>query len=173
MFAKFHTARLQVEAWSDRLNDKAGRQRLADELVTVLTPDVLRHLPAPLQISDTPQAIDHWMTARAAESDVFTVRNLATSDLLGLVILAEFPEPEAITTVHLGYLFAAHAWGKGYATELLNGLVQTYLDQGTPVQLLGGVERDNVASARVLQKAGFEKVAALPEGTTDMFRRVF
>lgn len=170
--AGFKTERMQINTWAECLNDAHQRQKLIAELAAVLTPPVLRHLPEPLQLSDGQQAIDDWISARAAESDVMTIRDQANSDLLGLLILAEFSDPDAVTTVHLGYLFAETAWGKGCATELLSGLIDWYRARARPVQLLGGVELGNAASARVLQKNGFEKAADLSGATTDMFRLV-
>lgn len=169
--AQFDTARLKVNAWADDLNG-AARQKLIDELGDILTPAVLQHLPEPLQISNTPAAIDAWIDDRVAESDVLAVREISSSELAGLIILATFEEPEQVPVVHLGYFLGETYWGKGLATELLRGLVGWYADQGEPAQLLGGVERDNIASAKVLQKAGFERVEDLSTHAIDMFRCV-
>ena len=169
---KYQTERMLVQNWAKHLNNLQQHRTLVDELKSILSPAVLRHLPEPLQLADGQDAIDDWIAARAAESDVLTIRDLATSELLGLLILAEFPEPNAPTTVHLGYLFSESAWGKGYATELLSGLIDWLRGKDQSVQLLGGVEKENVASARVLQKNGFEKAEELSIGSTDMFRLV-
>lgn len=114
-------------------------------------------------------AIDGWITARAAESEVMMARDQATDSLLGLLILAEFTEFEVLTTVHLGYLSSENAWGNGYATELISGLIKWYKDESQSVQLLGCVETNNVASAKVLQKNGFKLAEELSNETTDMF----
>lgn len=166
---QFDTARLKVNAWADDLNG-AARQKLIEELGGILTPEVLQHLPEPLQISNTPEAIDAWIDDRVAESDVLAVREISSSTLVGLIILATFKEQ--VLVVHLGYLLGETYWGKGLATELLRGLVGWYAKQGEPAELLGGVERDNIASAKVLQKVGFERAEELSIGTTDMFRCV-
>lgn len=166
---RFETARMVVQNWEEILCDEAQRSVLITNLKGVLTPTVLQHLPEPLQISDTQTAINDWITERVRESDVQLVRDRVDDRLLGLLILAEFTELEAPTTVHLGYLFSESAWGKGYATELIAGLVTWYKDEGRSVQLLGGVETDNIPSAKVLQKNGFELVEELSNLTTEMF----
>lgn len=165
----FQTNRLHVQHWAECTNNSQCRQELIVELGPILTPAVLRHLPEPLQISGDPDPIDVWITERAAESDVMAIRDKTTSTILGLLILAEITEPNAPTTIHLGYLFAETAWGKGYATELLSGLINWYKGADRSVQLVGGVERDNIASAKVLQKNGFVKIKELSDATNEMF----
>lgn len=161
--------RLRVQNWSEKVSNGEQRRQLIDELKDVLTPAVLQHLPEPLQIHDSGSAIKDWIEERAAESEVLTVRDRADDNLLGLLILAEFLEPETLKTVHLGYLFCEHAWGQGYATELISGLITWYRADCQSVQLYGGVETGNPASARVLVKNGFELDEGLSNSTTEMF----
>ena len=168
----FTTERLCVMRWTDCLADKDQFQKLVEELAPVLTPSVLRHLPVSLQISDGPDTIASWARAREAESNVLTIRNKETSALLGLVFLAEDHGAKGGLAIHLGYLLAEYAWNKGYATEVLLGLVEWLGEQSRAVVLLGGVEKDNAASARVLVKAGFEISPELSGGETDMFKRL-
>lgn len=166
---QFATARMVIQCWNETLDDDDQRRALVDDLKGVLTPAVLQHLPKSLQISDGQTAMDDWIAERALESDVNLVRDCTNDRVLGLLILAEFTESEVSTRVHLGYLFSENAWGKGYATELISGLVTWYKNEGQSVQLLGGVETDNVASARALQKNGFELVEELSNTTTQIF----
>jgi ribosomal-protein-alanine N-acetyltransferase len=57
--------------------------------------------------------------------------------------------------------------GKGYASELLVGLVLHVPKTG--LRLLGGVGRENPASAQVLRKTGFHVVQELSDTETEMF----
>ena len=173
MSSGFDTARLQVRNWRGSLDDGLRQQQLCEEFLPVLTADVLQHLPPPLQLSGQPDEIAKWVQDRAAESNVFTIRTNDRNALVGLLILAEFPaDDHGPSSLHLGFLFAQNAWGQGYASELVEGLVQWADNRGTPTQLLGGVEKSNPASARVLQKCGFEKVADMSGEETDMFGRL-
>ncbi|SDF28312.1 GNAT family N-acetyltransferase [Limimaricola pyoseonensis] len=166
----FETERLRVRDWTPDIADPARRQALQAALEELLTERVLRHLPPPLRLSDGAEEIGPWIEARAAESDVGLVLERDTDRLVGLLILA-FMTGEAETAVcHLGYLFAETAWGRGYATELVTGLAAT-LDREHPVMLAGGVGRDNPASARVLQKAGFTKDPELSDAETEIYLR--
>lgn len=167
---EFETERLNVRPWASQLADPRRRDALGVELQIVLSPAVFRHLPEPVKLKVGHQTIEDWIAARDAESTVLIIRSRGKSELLGLLLLAEFSEQDEPVDVHLGYLFAEPAWGNGYATELLSGLVDHYKGLGQPVRLLGGVGHNNAASARALQKAGFTKDEELSDDLTDLFR---
>lgn len=88
--------------------------------------------------------------------------------MIGLVILASDTDPSEPQTIHIGYLLAKSAWGKGLASELVSGLVAEVKHHG-PIKLVGGVDRSNPASARVLQKAGFALAPTQLETGTDTY----
>ncbi len=147
----FETGRLDVRNWDTAISEAGCRAALADELRAILTKPVLAHLPPALQ--DARADIDGWITARAAESDVFLVRG-ADKTLIGLLILARMGAGEPI---HIGYLLAEAAWGHGYATELVQGLVHALATQAQ-LDLYAGVDAANLASTRVLEKVGFSRI---------------
>jgi ribosomal-protein-alanine N-acetyltransferase len=72
--------------------------------------------------------------------------------------------------VHLGYLLAEEAWGKGYGTEIVSGLAKAY-ERQSPILLVAGVDIGNPASARVLEKAGFQRSEARSTPDVDMYVR--
>lgn len=64
--------------------------------------------------------------------------------------------------VQLGYVFGSLHWGKGYATEAANAVVQLLLT--LPVHKIGSfVDVDNKASIRVLEKCGFRVEAVVKD----------
>ncbi len=166
----FETKRLRVQAWSASSLPSIGTLEFREEYSPLLTPTVLKHLPEALQLSDSENAIERWLEERVAESDLLTVRD-SKGILIGLLILAQLPEQETLATVHVGYLFSEAAWGRGYATELIAGLIDWYRDTRTSVLIIGGVEKGNAASARVLQKNGFERMKDYSDPETDMFSK--
>lgn len=151
---RYTTGRLRVQDWSDSLTEPKRRAALLGEL------SVLQNLPPPLQLRRDAGALEAWVRDRAAESTVLTLRNRDSGDLLGLLILACFASDQAAATLQLGYLLGETAWGKGYASELLQGLVDHLRRGAEPLQLRAGVAVDNPASARELQKAGFTALPA-------------
>ncbi|MCF4098994.1 GNAT family N-acetyltransferase [Maritalea mediterranea] len=167
----FSTQRLHVAPWP-ATRGTYGRQQLVTELRSILTANVLKFLPEPLQFQDSQSTIEDWIDARNAESDVLSVRTLEDKALVGLLILAQFESPDISLEVHLGYLFGETAWGKGYATELITGLVAWFRAQGTPAHLWGGVETANPASAKVLRKAGLQSDPTHSNDETEMFKLV-
>lgn len=60
----------------------------------------------------------------------------------------------------LGYVLAREAWGQGYGTEMAKSVVSWALAQKEIQRVWATCDCDNLASARVLEKAGlkFEKV---------------
>ena len=163
---QFSTQRLSVSHWKDHLAEPHLRRKLADDLAALLTPAVLKNLPPPMQLRD--RDISAWIEARHAESDILLVRQSSDNKLIGLMVLAVDLDGDAPPSVHIGYLIAEIAWGNGYASELLKGL-QTAVLSGPAMRLVAGVGRDNPASARVLQKAGFKLWTERCSATTEMY----
>lgn len=84
----------------------------------------------------------------------------AAGEIIGIIGLFRPPA--------CGYLFDEPYWGKGYATEAVEGFVRAYWDtfpQGAPGLdpadrniLLAYVYEGNLPSAKVLKKAGFREI---------------
>ncbi|MGP6089413.1 GNAT family N-acetyltransferase [Antarctobacter jejuensis] len=147
----FSTKRLRVTPWETSLDDPAARATLENRLARMLTPSVLEHLPPDFGPDDEPQAMARWISVRRDRAKVSLVKQ--GHDLIGLLFLFR-TEGTAPGDLHLGYLLAEEAWGKGYATELLQGLI-AHLRPKAPMTLCAGVAHGNPASSRVLLKAGF------------------
>jgi ribosomal-protein-alanine N-acetyltransferase len=58
--------------------------------------------------------------------------------------------------IEVGYWFARSAWGKGFASELVNASL-AYTRECGVARVSAFARPKNVASCRVLEKAGFEK----------------
>lgn len=161
LFQQFETERLSVAHWADTIAVPVARQNLATQLPDLLTSDVIAHLPPFFDL--TVQNIDQWIDARDAESDIYLILEAGTDTIIGLMFLT-LPFNNDI---HLGYLLGQAAWGQGYASELLAGLMLHVPKTG--FRLLGGVGSENPASAHVLQKTGFQLLAELSDTKTEMF----
>lgn len=174
--AEFRTTRLVIRHWADDLADAKDRDWVERGVSALLTPNVLTSLPPSLQRSDRPAAVSDWIEARDEESDVYLIKIRApepdSGRLVGLMILVDLSEGGIPAQMHLGYLLSEQDWGQGYATEMLLGLVDI-LKELAPVSVMAGVDRDNPASARVLEEAGFSRDLALSSDETDMYGRVF
>ena len=57
----------------------------------------------------------------------------------------------------IGYAYRRDVWGRGYATEAARALVAFGFEQLGMHRIFSYVDVDNVASARVLEKAGMQR----------------
>ncbi|GIH17086.1 GNAT family N-acetyltransferase [Rugosimonospora africana] len=73
-----------------------------------------------------------------------------------------FGPPDASGTVVVGYGLVRAARGSGYASEALRGLVEFAFARDVR-RIVADTERDNVASQRVLEKAGFSRTHSTDE----------
>ena len=67
-------------------------------------------------------------------------------------------------TAEVGYRVAEHVAGRGVATKALRTLCRLAADQHGLRTLKAGTSHENVASQRVLEKAGFESVGLTEVG---------
>lgn len=65
----------------------------------------------------------------------------------------------------LGLTLARKEWGKGFITEATRAVVEWLLQQPTVFRVWAYCDCDNLASARVLEKLGFEKEGLLRRWT--------
>jgi RimJ/RimL family protein N-acetyltransferase len=72
--------------------------------------------------------------------------------------------------IEVGYFFARHAWGRGFATELTRLCIDVARQQRSWSMVRGFVHPKNLASRRVLLKAGFQEERYLPEIERILYR---
>ena len=156
----FETKRLLVKIWHSFSPGEWPQQDLVWLVVDVLTEAVTRTLPEPWQGRYTPERARRWMEERDREGSTLLVVDKATRQAVGLLILLKTVSPDESegAEIRLGYLLSSPNWGKGYASELVHGLVGWARKQPGLSSLAGGVGHDNVASRRVLEKNGFQPV---------------
>ncbi len=121
--------------------------------------EVTRYLswPRHTSVEDTRQFIafsDREWECRPAGP--YLVESKESGLLLGSTGLA-FESSQRAST---GYVLAKDAWGKGYATEALRTVVEIGRAAGL-VRLYAICHSENAASARVLEKCGFQREGLL------------
>lgn len=158
------TPRLSLQDWISHL-EAPERTALERGIAKVLTPAVLAPLPAAARRLD--RGVAGWIDRQAELAQGLVIRLRDTSQIAGLVLLYR----DGSGTVHLGYLLGEPFWGRGIATEAIKALIP-HLQREAPLRLHAGVARDNPASARVLEKAGFTPAPDDPDSTTLHFVRV-
>lgn len=154
----FETPRLLAKEWHSLGPDDCNATDLRSVVCTILTDRVTAPLLPAWHGHYTLERAAGWIEARDREGTTFLVVSKAEREPVGLVLSFESAreDPPGLE-VRLGYLVAESAWGNGFATEMVRGFVDWCRSRDVS-SVTGGVERNNVASARVLEKNGFVRV---------------
>lgn len=81
--------------------------------------------------------------------------------VIGFIGTPTLPESESHQKVlrEIGFMLHPHVWGKGYASEALQGLIKAIFENNKSLtHLMATVDEGNEASNRVIEKSGFRKV---------------
>ena len=148
----YQTSRLSVvEVFSG-----APENEVLVSITELLTPTVVESLPPYFRNINSISDAQGWFNKMVSESRLFMVRHKGTNTTIGMVFLWIGNDGDA----HIGYLLGALYWGKGYATELLKGLIEFIRHESKIKRLIAGVATNNVVSSRLLHKLGFVKSAS-------------
>ena len=127
------------------------------------------------EVAELTARIPHPYPAGSAERFIFAAREGNTSGRdLTLVMTPIKDKREPIGAVSLetrgfdrlslGYALAPEAWGKGYASEAVEAMVDAAFTLTAILAIQANVFVSNIASRRVLEKAGLKLVGTGPEG---------
>jgi len=161
---RFTTPRLTISSWWDLVCCNDSKLTLAQTVLDILTPKVTASLPESWQDINHIEDALIWMNDRANESCFLVVQESLNDHVIGFVFLHELAQELPQKTImsdkvkselHLGYLLAEDYWGKGFASELIAGLVESAKASGEIKSFIGGVNIDNMASIMVMEKNGF------------------
>ena len=165
----FSTERLVVNEWHSFTGEEWTRSDLTVVVQEVLSDSVTQSLPPEWQGSYSTARASQWIEQRDEEGVTLLVVNKESAKPIGLVILFE---SDTTGELRLGYMLAESAWGKGYASELIGGFVDWCKNHAIQ-SVVGGVERNNIASRRVLEKNGFIEVTEAGGSDEQLFRIAF
>ncbi|WP_052262165.1 GNAT family N-acetyltransferase [Pseudoalteromonas luteoviolacea] len=136
----------------------------AQQITHLLTPAVTAFLPEQWHSPPLDAHAVQWLNDKLEEADVFIAMSKETA-------LKDRPQPIGLTlvhrsgdTAHIGYLIAEQAWGQGFGSELLSGLM-TYLAHSTSIKtVFAGVDPHNKSSVRALEKCQFHLDTTAKDG---------
>ena len=97
-----------------------------------------------------PDGLTAWPT--------WAVRRLADGAYIGRV---DAEVDTDLVALNVGYYFFPAYWGEGFATEAVAAVTQHFIRMGVH-RMVATVTSGNAASARVLQKAGYQFTRVLP-----------
>jgi RimJ/RimL family protein N-acetyltransferase len=138
-----------------RLVAERLHERHLDDLVALhLDPEVSRYLGG-TRSAETTKA---YLAANLAHWDRHGFGLWAWRTLDGVFVGRAGIRPLAVEgapEIEVAYALTRNAWGRGYASEMTQALVEHALERLALPSLVGVVMIEHVASRRVLEKAGF------------------
>src|SRR3989441_8941785 len=129
-------------------------------------PDVTRYMGGPRDGEKVRQTLEDELRTHSGDRLGFCpVVEKASGRVIGDCGLTK-KDVDGRDEVELVYVFAADAWGQGYATEAACALRDYALGHLRVPRLIALIDPENTASARVAEKAGlqFEKAVVRPGG---------
>ena len=127
------------------------REMVEDDLVYRYDPTYLYER----QFGDVREAIENMYGEifQNKESLILGIRRTGEGELLGLAEFYDYRDD--LHKISIGYRLARRNWGQGLATETVR-LMVSYLYGKTDIEIIcASTMTQNVASERVLEKAGF------------------
>ena len=124
------------------------KERLVSLIGDFMVSKTLSNVPYPYTLNDA----DEWL--KIVDNEEFNLNIFLNDDLIGGIGLT----PAEDDFYELGYWLGVEYWGQGYATESVMELLN-YAKSNTPCEKFkANVFKENVASAKVLEKNGFKRV---------------
>ena len=121
-------------------------------------PAVMRFLNGGRPVPEPGWPDGDFLTPRGTEPEVLAAHARATGHFVGWFALFDDGVVGGLRTAELGYRLRRAAWGQGYATEGVQALVAQALSQLGFDRVRAQTMAANLASRRVLEKAGFRHV---------------
>ncbi|WP_163832733.1 GNAT family N-acetyltransferase [Spartinivicinus ruber] len=166
----FETIRLLVREWHSIDKTECKQNNLVNIVQQILTSAVTHSLPADWQNICTDEHAKNWIQARDNEGVTLLIIEKQLKMPIGLLILAQDETNTNGIELRIGYLLEESAWGKGFASELIKGLI-SWSEENKVSLLTAGVEKENLASQRILEKNGFSCSLQTEATDTIIFQR--
>jgi ribosomal-protein-alanine N-acetyltransferase len=152
---------------SERLVLRLQQSSDVDSLVDLWTdPAVTRYLGGPRERAELQMGFARTAEDPAAERyDLWPLVERATGRVVGHCGLLD-KEVDGKTEIELVYVLARPVWGRGYATEIAEAIIQFASEKMGVKRLIALIEPGNVSSERVVAKLGMslEKEVVRPGG---------
>ncbi|WP_192892150.1 GNAT family N-acetyltransferase [Vibrio bathopelagicus] len=158
MAISFESQRLTVVEITERF-DLSKHSYLLERIPQILTPAVVENLPPYFHKIGSSEQARTWLERMLLESRLLQVE-AEDHELIGFL----FAYVENDEYAHIGYLLAEEYWGRGLASELLQGFIHEVEKSESWLKLIGGVDQSNIASVKLLKKLGFIEQAANGSG---------
>ena len=149
MLANFHTSTSHLILRPVSLSDRA------DLIALEADTEVMRYLNGGKAVPEAGLLDADFLTPRGEEPEVLAVHHKVSGMFIGWFALFDDGTVDGLRTAEIGYRLARAAWGKGYATEGVQALVEGAFEDLGFDTVRAETMAVNRASRRVLEKAGF------------------
>lgn len=107
-----------------------------------------------------------FLTPRGEEPEVWVAHHTDSLAFVGWFALFDDGWIDGLRTAEIGYRLVRAEWGKGHATEGVQGLLETAFERLGFDRVRAETMAVNRASRRVLEKAGFRHIKTLHPNRT-------
>lgn len=145
---EFKSERLQIDLI------QSASEVSADAIIDILSGEATAHLPRSWQNVSTHATAAGWTQDRLKEGETYSLTLRGSREHVGFLFLHGLNN-RAQQQVRIGYVFAERYWGKGLATDLIRSVICASREAGTVSTICAGVEKENIASVKVLTKNKF------------------
>jgi ribosomal-protein-alanine N-acetyltransferase len=150
-------------AETDRLIIRHWREGDVEDAFAIYgDPEVTRYLAGDAR-DTTIDSTREWLAkklatqAEKAPLGLWAVQERSSGNVIGHALL-QYAQINGEDRVEVGYALARAAWGKGYATEIAQAMIQVGFDTLDLAEIYGVVIPENTASRRVLEKVGMRNL---------------
>lgn len=150
----FTTKRMIVKEWHSFEPKELNEPDLVNIVEEILVPDVTKTFPPMWRGNYDKRRAKFWIEERDSESKTLLAVEKDTNKALGLINFFKVGDRSRGTYLRLGYLLSKAMWDKGFGTELVDGFIH-WCKENNISTVLAGVDPDNTASIRVLEKNNF------------------
>lgn len=150
----FNTKRLIVKEWHSFEPQELNAPDLETIVEEILVPEVTERFPVMWRGNYDKRRAKFWIQERDSESKTLLAVEKETNKALGFINFFKVGDRSRGTYLRLGYLLSNVMWNKGFGTELVDGFIH-WCKENNISTVLAGVDPDNIASIRVLEKNNF------------------
>ena len=150
----YTTDRLIVKEWHSFGSKELHQPNLENIVEEMLVPEVTKRFPIMWRGDYDKKRAKFWIQERDSESKTLLAVEKETKKALGYINFFKEGSRSHGTYLRLGYLVSRAMWNNGLATELVEGFIE-WCKENNIATIVAGVDPDNKASIRVLEKNNF------------------
>lgn len=155
---EFTTKRLIVKGWHSFEPKELDQPDLVTIVEKILVPDVTKTFPVMWQGDYDKKRTKAWIQELDSDSKALLAVEKDTNKPIGIINFFRVGDRSKGNYFRLGYLLSKVMWDNGFATELVEGFIH-WCKENEISTVLAGVDPDNIASIRVLEKNNFSTEA--------------